>query len=1147
MDTLAYVLANPPGGGLEASRTYPGVLHTSRVPSTVALTTSSSSVDDDVQLALVTAPAIPGISAVLTAFVEGESCCVHVRVRQFRVAGSVARCEKNSALTDPPPSLSISSPGSELVSVREAPVGTFQTLLSDGNPASVAAVASLVIQAVDALASMQSCGLVALALPLSACGVHVAPSGGWFFALGALRYALATAPGRSGGTAHSAAGVLAASVDSIMRSLSALQSDESAALPLVGRLDPLAAVAPELRAAMWAAAGGGGGTAGADLVDVSAQNAHVAGCLIICVAGFVAKTDAALGSTLALVGNSLAAAAPGERLGVADAAATMRQMFHPSGIVTPPPAPPTFRLLAAWAHANGLAIASGGGSGAALRRGALVFIPIWPSQTLRTVGAAVLAAAGLSGAAENNAVLVLLPDGSAHHVGPGQTAADVAHILWRRGALVAVCGSAAMAAAAVAAPHPAHATVQSHLSAPVQAQGADHFSFSSLGLGGGVSGGSIVASSHAAPQSTSVSAGPRGGAAGGGVFLDAGSTAFDGTAPGDGSSFLFGGASGGDGGASSAGDASGALFGSLFGLAPTHAVDASVGAGDGPRGSALLRSDTSEDAESLGLGLPLGRGEALGEPRAQAAATPLGTAVKNGDRDDPRARSARQPAPKMTAPATDADQAQTAAVAPRGGAPASDATLPQTARTPLPTATQKGGNGWVTAVGGGGGGGGSGGTARVGGSPTAAPLAASVPVGQAITGVTPPLGGPSGAAGAVLRPPPPAATANTSSVPPKAPASLLTAFPRVPPAAVTANVAAGAAQLAGTGVAVVRPGAGGPALTAEMEKSLTAFAADVAARLRPFGVALALPPAAPKPFFDYRKGLPASSIPAAARSANKVNELRDWLRELQDRTHLRQEAQLRALGALGYPELVAAAVQAGAVGCKDSIVASYALQSVGNLAMETSLRAHFADLGAIELVIDTMRAHGSSAAPAGAALAGGGGGGRVQKDAIVALRHLAYENDASKKRVLDAGGVEAVVSAMTAFGDNPHVQRQAAGAIALLAVHSALGDAARARVLGCGGLTAVVAAIRRWPEEKDLVSAGIKALSALVALTEARTAARAAGVLELIDAVAKKEKISIASGGAGGGELGELMRAMVRRLEKGAGGEGAPVSGGAAK
>ncbi len=74
MDALAYVLANPPGGGLEASRTFSGVLHTSRVPSTVALTTASSGVDDDVQLALITAPVIPGISAVLAAFVEGASC-----------------------------------------------------------------------------------------------------------------------------------------------------------------------------------------------------------------------------------------------------------------------------------------------------------------------------------------------------------------------------------------------------------------------------------------------------------------------------------------------------------------------------------------------------------------------------------------------------------------------------------------------------------------------------------------------------------------------------------------------------------------------------------------------------------------------------------------------------------------------------------------------------------------------------------------------------------------------------------------------------------------------------------------------------------------------------------------------------------------
>ena len=79
--------------------------------------------------------------------------------------------------------------------------------------------------------------------------------------------------------------------------------------------------------------------------------------------------------------------------------------------------------------------------------------------------------------------------------------------------------------------------------------------------------------------------------------------------------------------------------------------------------------------------------------------------------------------------------------------------------------------------------------------------------------------------------------------------------------------------------------------------------------------------------------------------------------------------------------------------------------------MEDGNRQRLADLGAIELVIDAMRQH-MSPAPAG----GAGGGGRVQKDAIVALRHLAYENDASKKRVLDAGGVDAVVAAIEANG-----------------------------------------------------------------------------------------------------------------------------------
>ena len=273
---------------------------------------------------------------------------------------------------------------------------------------------------------------------------------------------------------------------------------------------------------------------------------------------------------------------------------------------------------------------------------------------------------------------------------------------------------------------------------------------------------------------------------------------------------------------------------------------------------------------------------------------------------------------------------------------------------------------------------------------------------------------------------------------------------------------------------------------------------------------------------------------------------------LQDKTHQRDEAMLRLLGLLGYPELVAAAVQVGSLGCRDGVVASYALQSVGNLAMENGNRQRFADIGGIELVVESMLAHMSEGSGGGSGAGGGGsgsgsgsggGGGRVQKDAIVALRHLAYENDASKRRVLEAGGVEAVVTAMTTFGDNAQVQRQACGAVAVFAVHSSLGDAPRARVVAAGGLGAIMSAIRRWPGDGALVQQGLKALTSLLASPEAKAAAKEAGVVRLVEEIAARERppINLAQGSVGGSELGEALRALLRKVENsaGAGGGGA--------
>jgi hypothetical protein len=324
-----------------------------------------------------------------------------------------------------------------------------------------------------------------------------------------------------------------------------------------------------------------------------------------------------------------------------------------------------------------------------------------------------------------------------------------------------------------------------------------------------------------------------------------------------------------------------------------------------------------------------------------------------------------------------------------------------------------------------------------------------------------------------------------------------------------------------------------PPLAPALAADLNAFSSELAARLRPFGVALAWAAPPGKPVFSRERCAPASSVPAAAKTPAKLNDLRDKLRVLQDKTHQREEVMLRQLCALGYPELVTAAVQASSTGCKDVIVASYALQSVGNLAMEDGNRQRLADLGCVELVVEAMRAHiglgggggGASAMPASASQ-----GGRVLKDAIVALRHLAYENDASKKRVMDAGGVEAVVAAMNVFADNSHVQRQACSAVVVFAVHSSLGDAARARVLACGGLTAIIAALKRFGDDTQLLPQGIKALVSLVSYGDARAAARDAGLADLVEAIAKREGVALGPAVVGGGELAESLRAIMRKL-----------------
>ena len=72
--------------------------------------------------------------------------------------------------------------------------------------------------------------------------------------------------------------------------------------------------------------------------------------------------------------------------------------------------------------------------------------------------------------------------------------------------------------------------------------------------------------------------------------------------------------------------------------------------------------------------------------------------------------------------------------------------------------------------------------------------------------------------------------------------------------------------------------------------------------------------------------------------------------------------------------------------------------------------------------------------------------------------------------------------------------------------------------------------MKRFADDAPLLTQGIKALASLVARGDARAAAREAGVAELVEAIARKEGRALAPGAAGGGEMGDSLRAMHRRF-----------------
>jgi len=99
----------------------------------------------------------------------------------------------------------------------------------------------------------------------------------------------------------------------------------------------------------------------------------------------------------------------------------------------------------------------------------------------------------------------------------------------------------------------------------------------------------------------------------------------------------------------------------------------------------------------------------------------------------------------------------------------------------------------------------------------------------------------------------------------------------------------------------------------------------------------------------------------------------------------------------------------------------------------------------------------------------------VQAQGCLALWGLAAASGEIRGAVAAAGGIEAVVSAMTAHREDAAVQEQGAGALQSLAA-DALG---RARAVGAGGVEAIVDAIRAHRTQPAVQEFGCWALANL--------------------------------------------------------------------
>ena len=365
-----------------------------------------------------------------------------------------------------------------------------------------------------------------------------------------------------------------------------------------------------------------------------------------------------------------------------------------------------------------------------------------------------------------------------------------------------------------------------------------------------------------------------------------------------------------------------------------------------------------------------------------------------------------------------------------------------------------------------------------------------------------------------------------------------------PAAAATAAMRVGSAAPASSAVSVwglptSRVMLGGPQQGQPGSQAATAaagndavFAVELVARLRAWGLksfpaAPAAAPAAgkgPAAVAPILLSLDIPLIPVAAAAdaliaafaakpqvqagkEPRVVSLREAMREMQDRTHTRDLARLAGFSASGFVEIAVAAIVVATFVAKDELAASLALQVTGNLAMVDDHRRRFSALHGIEAIRACVGVHVGSP--------------RVAKDGMVALRHLAYELDANKRRVLDSGSIATIVAAMGACGDSTQVQRQGCATLSLLAVQSAFAEAAKRSIVEAGGIAAVVAAMKAHRGDDQLVTQALKALGTFMSAGDARAAAREAGLPALIAAIDERSASR---------ELVEALRPVQRRL-----------------